>query len=134
MDCDNFYQQPPSRDFNPEVSYDNVDKIYAGCEASRVKAVITSTGKVVGCEIIRDHVAGDIRETPFLDIWENSETFESIRSRNVGTLEGKCTSCKYVVACVGDCPAYSTHYGKSFFVGGEECPHKPEENIYKILD
>ncbi len=134
VDCANFYQQPPSKEFNPNVSYDDIDRIYAGCEASRVKAVITSVGDVIGCEIIRDYIAGNIREKTFLDIWESSEIFGTIRNRNVKTLEGKCNSCKYVVACVGDCPAYGDHYGKSFFVGGEECPHNPEENIYKILD
>jgi len=134
LDCANFYQQPPSKDFDPRISYDNIDKIYAGCEASRVKAVITSTGDVIGCEIIRDYVAGNIREKSFLDIWEKADMFKMIRERNAHSLEGKCNSCKYLVACVGDCPAYSVHHGKSFLVGGEECPHEPTKDSYKILD
>lgn len=134
LDCANFYQQPPSKEFDPNTSYDSVDKVYAGCEASRVKAVVTSTGDVVGCEIIRNYIAGNIREKTFLDIWEKSEGLRAIRSRNTKTLEGKCNSCKYLVACVGDCPAYSIHNGKSFFTGGEECPHEPEKDLYKILN
>jgi radical SAM protein with 4Fe4S-binding SPASM domain len=60
--------------------------------------------------------------------------FKTIRNRNVKSLEGKCNFCKYVEACVGDCPAYSIHYKKSFFVGGEECPHNPEKDQYELLD
>ncbi len=119
---------------DPVFFYDFVDKIYAGCDAARIKAVITSEGDVIGCEILRNYVGGDIREKTFIDIWENSNIFKKIRSRNANTIEGKCTSCKYVEACVGDCPSYSIHYGKSFFRGGEECPHNPEKDLYKILD
>lgn len=50
------------------------------------------------------------------------------------TLEGKCNSCRYLAACVGDCPSYSIQHGKSFFAGGEECPHEPEQGNYKIIE
>lgn len=134
IDCANFYQQPPSKGFNPDDSYDLVDRIYAGCEATRVKAVVTASGDVIGCEILRDLKGGNIRENSFIDIWENNDVFKYIRSRNAQSIEGKCKTCKYVVACVGDCPSYSTYHRKSFFAGGEECPHEPEKSIYKIIE
>jgi len=134
IDFANFYQQPPSKEFNPEKSYDFVDKIYAGCEAARVKAVVTSTGDVLGCEILREYIGGNIRQNSFLEIWENSKVFETIRSRNAKTIKGKCTHCKYLLACVGDCPSYSIHNGVDFYIGGTECPHQPEKGIYEIID
>ncbi|MDI6738716.1 MAG: radical SAM protein, partial [Nanoarchaeota archaeon] len=134
LDCANFYQQPPSKQFDPNTAYDSIDKVYAGCEASRVKAVITSTGDVIGCEIIRNYIAGNIREKSFQEIWEDREIFGMIRKRNAKTLEGKCSSCNYLAACVGDCPSYSIQHGKSFFAGGEECPHEPEQGDYKIIE
>lgn len=110
-------------------SYFEVDKLYAGCPAGKVKAVVDAFGNVFGCDVLREEqfVAGNIRNKSFEDIWLNSNVFDLWRERSVKTIKGKCTECYYLFACVGGCPAFSLANGGTIFDADPTC-----NRVYKL--
>jgi len=45
------------------------------------------------------HSAGNVKQTPFKDIWEKSQLFEDLR--DFKKYKGKCGSCEYINVCGG---------------------------------
>ena len=67
----------------------------AWCPVGRY-AVITATGDVIPCSLIREP-AGNIREQPFMDIWSQASVMKELRALRLGELE--CFSCDLFPAC-----------------------------------
>jgi len=78
-----------------------------GCIAGQLICLIDVDGNVLPCSYF-PKPAGNIRETSFKDIWENSELFRELR--DFKKYKGKCGSCEYINVC-GGCRArsYSIH-------------------------
>jgi len=47
--------------------------------------------------------AGNIRDSSFYDIWNNSELLKKLRSYNVSDLKGVCAECPVNEVCAGSC-------------------------------
>lgn len=69
-----------------------------GCLAGSAVCFISRIGDVQPCGYLPVKV-GNILESDFKDIWENSEVFNNLR--DVKTLEGKCGACGYRKLCQG---------------------------------
>ncbi|MEC4687046.1 MAG: radical SAM protein [Nitrospirota bacterium] len=68
-----------------------------GCLAGTNYARVTPNGELTPCPYM-PLSAGNIREKSFVDLWENSDIFESFRYPH---LKGKCGDCEYSEICGG---------------------------------
>lgn len=69
-----------------------------GCLAGQVICLITAEGDVFPCSYF-PHSAGNVKQTPFKDIWEKSQLLEDLR--DFKKYKGKCGSCEYINVCGG---------------------------------
>jgi len=76
-----------------------------GCLAGLTYCVIGSEGIVRPCAYMTEE-AGDVRETPFDEIWRDAEIFKTLRSQNYS---GACGSCSFNEVC-GGCRARAAYY------------------------
>jgi heme b synthase len=94
-----------------------------GCLGGQGFAFVSYKGEVQPCGYL-ELPAGNIRETPFPEIWEGSELFQQLRQ--VDGYHGKCHICQYRKVC-GGCRARA--YALSGDVLGDDpiCPYEPED-------
>ena len=85
-----------------------------GCLAGTAYCIISPRGKVQPCAYLNMEL-GDVRQTPFDEIWKNSEGLNKLR-----TLEysGGCGSCEYKRAC-GGCRARAAYYHEGDYMAEE---------------
>ncbi|MGM9539309.1 putative heme d1 biosynthesis radical SAM protein NirJ2 [Anaerovibrio sp.] len=85
-----------------------------GCLAGTAYCIISPRGKVQPCAYLNMEL-GDVRKTPFDEIWKNSEVLNRLR-----TLEysGGCGSCQYKRAC-GGCRARAAYYHEGDYMAEE---------------
>jgi AdoMet-dependent heme synthase len=69
-----------------------------GCLAGTGVCFVSHEGEVFPCGYLPVK-AGDLRQQPFKDIWQNSIVFEQLRDTN--NLEGKCGCCEFRNICMG---------------------------------
>jgi radical SAM protein with 4Fe4S-binding SPASM domain len=81
---------------------------------------ITPEGKVTPCPYM-PVVAGDLRQSSFRDIWEQSVVFRDLRS---GDLTGRCGKCEYQKVC-GGCRARAYAEGGDYLGPDESCVFEP---------
>jgi len=86
-----------------------------GCLAGQLISLIDVDGNVLPCSYFPKS-AGNIRESSFKDIWENSELFKDMR--NFKAYKGRCGSCEYVNVC-GGCRA------RAYAVTGDYMDEEP---------
>ncbi len=92
-----------------------------GCLAGIHYCRITPEGDVTACPYIPDS-EGNIRQTAFWDIWEQSKTFGLLRHPQ---LEGKCGQCEYQQLC-GGCRARPLAMGGSLMDTDPWCSYQPQ--------
>jgi radical SAM protein with 4Fe4S-binding SPASM domain len=92
-----------------------------GCLGGQGFAFVSYKGEVQPCGYL-ELAAGNIRETPFPEIWKNSNLFRQLR--RVDAYHGKCHTCQYRKAC-GGCRARA--YAMTGDVLGDDpiCPYEP---------
>jgi radical SAM protein with 4Fe4S-binding SPASM domain len=92
-----------------------------GCLAGTGVCFISHRGEVFPCGYLPVE-AGNIRQQPFRDIWENSPLFAELR--NPDLLGGKCGLCEFKKVC-GGCRARA--YGMTMAYLDEEpfCTYEP---------
>ncbi len=95
-----------------------------GCLGGQGFAFVSYKGEVQPCGYL-ELMAGNVRETPFPEIWKNSELFQQLRQ--VDDYHGKCHTCQYRKVC-GGCRARA--YALTGDVLGDDpiCPYEPEPN------
>lgn len=76
-----------------------------GCLAGLAYCIINPRGKVQPCAYLAQEV-GDVRKTPFDEIWRTSEVFQKLRTLTYG---GGCGACDFKRAC-GGCRARAAYY------------------------
>ncbi|MBQ2887604.1 MAG: putative heme d1 biosynthesis radical SAM protein NirJ2 [Firmicutes bacterium] len=76
-----------------------------GCLAGLTYCIISPSGIVRPCAYMVEE-AGDIRQTPFDVIWQQSEVFQKLRTQ---AYKGTCASCAYKESC-GGCRARAAYY------------------------
>lgn len=69
-----------------------------GCIAAQSICLIDCFGNVKPCSYF-PRVAGNVKETPFRDIWQNSTLFRELR--DFKSYKGKCGECEFLNVCGG---------------------------------
>lgn len=91
---------------------------YSGCGAGKLTARIRVDGILTPC-VFLPNPAGDLKTTPFSEIWENSPLLAAMRDRDM--LEGgNCGSCEHRHIC-GGCRAVSMSYTGNPMMGDPSC-------------
>lgn len=80
-------------------------RFHRGCLAGTAYCIISPRGKVQPCAYLNMEL-GDVRETPFDEIWQNSEVLNRLRTMEYS---GGCGSCGYKRVC-GGCRARAAYY------------------------
>jgi len=88
-----------------------------GCGAGRIYAGIEPDGTVVPCVFMPISV-GNVRQSSFRNIWEESEEMKLLRDRDNFT--GKCRDCSYRNFC-GGCRARAYYYNSNFLADDPGC-------------
>jgi len=85
-----------------------------GCLVGNHYCIISPKGEVQPCAYLNISL-GNVRETPFNEIWANSSVFQELRTLNY---KGGCGVCKYKFAC-GGCRARAAFYGNDDYMEEE---------------
>jgi radical SAM protein with 4Fe4S-binding SPASM domain len=83
---------------------------------------ITPDGKLTACPYM-PLPAGDLRESSFAEVWNNSELFHDLRR---GALGGKCGRCEYRAIC-GGCRARAYSSSGDYMAEDPSCAYEPDE-------
>ena len=86
------YEKDPNSPITKATGY-----MGGGCLAGTNYARVTPNGDLTPCPYM-PLSAGNIRDASFVDLWENSEVFNSFRYPH---LKGKCGDCEYSEICGG---------------------------------
>ena len=102
-----------------------------GCLAGISYCIINPRGDVQPCAYL-DMPLGNVRETPFDEIWRNNPIFSTLRTLEY---EGKCGVCNYKGSC-GGCRARAYYYsGGNYMAEDQWCLYKPpERKAYEQAD
>ncbi len=92
-----------------------------GCICGQTIAFIDCRGNVQPCSYF-PVVAGNVTETSFRDIWENSELFRTLR--DFSTYKGRCGSCEYINVC-GGCRARADAVYEDYLEEEPFCDYVP---------
>ena len=72
------------------------------CDAGRFSAYISEDLKMYPCSFMMEYYKGeDLRKTPFIDIWNNSNSFQETRKSLNSSL---CNNCDQQKNCLNGCP------------------------------
>ena len=85
-----------------------------GCLAGLSYCIISPRGKVQPCAYLNMEL-GDVRKTPFNEIWQSSPVLKTLRTLNY---KGSCGTCNYKNAC-GGCRARAAYYNNNDFMAEE---------------
>lgn len=85
-----------------------------GCLAGTSYCIIGPKGKVQPCAYM-DMEVGNVRETPFSEIWANSEVFKELRTLDY---KGGCGTCGFKKLC-GGCRARAAFYNEGDYMAEE---------------
>lgn len=85
-----------------------------GCLAGTAYCIISPRGKVQPCAYLNMEL-GDVRQTPFDEIWKNSPVLNKLRTMEYS---GGCGSCQYKRAC-GGCRARAAYYHEGDYMAEE---------------
>ena len=92
-----------------------------GCLAGLAYCIIGPRGKVQPCAYLGIE-AGDVRKTPFDEIWKHTEIFQRLRTMDY---KGGCGVCAYKGVC-GGCRAKAAFYAKGDYMAEEPlCLYHP---------
>jgi len=98
-----------------------LDAVTRGCLGGVGFCFISHTGVVQPCGFL-DLNCGNIKETPFGVVWNESEVFKTLRSYN--NLKGKCGRCEYRKFC-GGCRARAYEATGDYLAEEPLCLYQP---------
>ncbi|MFT5874933.1 MAG: putative heme d1 biosynthesis radical SAM protein NirJ2 [Clostridium sp.] len=94
-----------------------------GCLAGTSYCIISPIGDVQPCAYLNIPI-GNVRETPFSEIWSSNPIFKELRTLDY---KGKCGICNYKKAC-GGCRARVAYYNDGDYMAGEDwCSYSNKE-------
>ena len=82
---------------------------------------ITPEGNLTPCPYMSVS-AGNLTEKRFMDVWNESEVFQSLRNRKL--LEGKCGACEFSDVC-GGCRARAYALSGNYLAEDPSCEYQP---------
>lgn len=91
------------------------------CCAGISECGILADGSVVGCRLLPQWTAGNVRERPFSTLWATPDAFSEFRHMTAKDFEG-CAVCHTVALCRGGCRAYAFGMTGSFYAPDSRCP------------
>jgi len=100
-----------------------LDAVTRGCLGGIGFCFVSHTGDVQPCGYL-EAKAGNILETNFQNIWEESEVFT--RLRDYDALEGKCGICEYKRVC-GGCRARAFEATGNYMAEEPYCVYEPKK-------
>lgn len=119
------YQRNPDSPITRAEGYEG-----GGCIAGTHYCRITPEGGVTACPYIPDE-EGNIRQQPFLQIWDSAPSFEQLRNPTLG---GKCGQCEYQILC-GGCRARPKALGDDLMDTDPWCSYHPQQgSVIQPLD
>ena len=89
-------------------------RFHRGCLAGLSYCIISPKGKVQPCAYLKEYL-GDVRETPFDEIWKNNPVLQKLRTMKY---DGGCGVCKYQRVC-GGCRARAAIYHNGDYMAEE---------------
>ena len=92
-----------------------------GCPAGTHYVGIRPNGDVTPCPYLPVY-GGNLRDTSFQAIWEDSEVFQQIRRRS--ELSGNCGACEFSKVC-GGCRARAYGASEDFMANDDWCEYEP---------
>jgi len=98
-------------------SENGIKFIESGCRAGSCSIILEPNGDIKPC-LYMDIILGNVRKDKIKDIWNNSEVFKTLRSRE--NLKGNCGSCKDKYVC-GGCRASAYNYFKDLTAPDPGC-------------
>ncbi|APC39599.1 putative heme d1 biosynthesis radical SAM protein NirJ2 [Clostridium estertheticum] len=98
-----------------------------GCLAGTSYCIISPSGDVQPCAYLNIPI-GNVRETPFSEIWRDNHIFKELRTMNY---KGKCGSCNYKKDC-GGCRARVAYYNDGDYMAGEDWCSYSNDDIGNI--
>ena len=98
-----------------------LDAVTRGCLGGTSFCFVSNTGDVQPCGFLDLH-CGNVKETPFARIWNESEVFLSLRDFN--QLKGKCGKCEYRKVC-GGCRARAYEATGDYLAEEPLCLYQP---------
>jgi heme b synthase len=106
-----------------QVNMDNfgLDAMTRGCLGGTGFCFISHTGQVQPCGFL-ELDCGQIKKTPFPDIWANSPQFLALRDQS--RYEGKCGVCEYHKVC-GGCRARAHTMKGNYLMEEPLCTYTP---------
>jgi len=105
-----------------DAARDGLQAMTRGCLAGSGVCFVSRVGDVQPCGYL-PLVVGNVRETPFGDIWHRSDIFKALRDPS--SLRGKCGACRYRRVCAG-CRARAFADTGDFMAQDPDCPYEPE--------
>ncbi len=100
-----------------------MDAVSKGCLGGTGFCFISHTGQVQPCGYL-ELDCGQIRETPFPEIWRNSPQFANLRNREA--YKGKCGPCEYHNVCSG-CRARAQTMSGDYMAEEPLCAYTPKK-------
>ncbi|HDM79288.1 MAG TPA: heme b synthase [Deltaproteobacteria bacterium] len=99
-----------------------LDAVTRGCLGGIGFCFVSHVGDVQPCGYLELN-CGNIRKTPFPEIWEKSEIFTALR--DFSRYEGKCGQCEYIKVC-GGCRARAYETTGNFLGPEPLCTYQPK--------
>jgi len=94
-----------------------------GCIAAQTICLIDCFGNVKPCSYFH-RSAGNVKTTPFKEIWENAEIFKDLR--NFKAYKGKCGECEFINVC-GGCRARADAVYGDYMAEEPFCNYVPKK-------
>lgn len=100
-----------------------LDAVTRGCLGGISFCFISHVGDVQPCGYL-EVKCGNIRETPFAEIWQTSSVFRQLR--DVSLYKGKCGRCEYIRVC-GGCRARAYEATGDYLSEEPLCIYEPKK-------
>lgn len=101
-----------------------MDAMSRGCLGGTGFCFISHTGQVQPCGYLTLN-CGNVRDTPFPQIWRQSEIFRKLRSKE--NYKGKCGRCEFHYVC-GGCRARAMSISGDYLAEEPLCLYEPQNN------
>ena len=98
-----------------------LDAVTRGCLGGTAFCFVSHDGIVQPCGYL-ELPCGDLKKSPFGEVWEGSEIFQTLRDFNA--YEGKCGRCEYLRVC-GGCRARAYEATGNFMAEEPLCNYQP---------
>ena len=99
----------------------NMSAMTKGCLAGQAVCFVSHTGEVFPCGYLPVS-SGNVKDTPFPDIWRDSQIFAELRDDS--NITGKCGVCEYKKVCMG-CRARAFADTGSYLATEPNCGYTP---------